>query len=87
MKFPGKLVPDMLPMNKISKVKVLSGYRLELQFDGGVSGTVGLSDKVGEGVFAPWCDPLFFEQVAIGSAVELVWGKKSICVLTPSISR
>lgn len=85
MKFPGKLVPDMITYNKISKVKVLSRYRLE--FDDGVSGTVDLSDKVGEGVFALWCDPLFFEQVAIGSAVEPVWGKKSICVLTPSISR
>jgi hypothetical protein len=59
-------------MNKISKVKILPGYRLELQFDDGVSGTVDLSDKVGQGVFALWRDPLFFEQVAIGSAGELV---------------
>jgi hypothetical protein len=63
-------------MNKISKVKVLPGYRLALQFEDGVSGTVDLSDEVGKGVFALWRDPLFFEQVAIGSAGELVWGEK-----------
>lgn len=63
-------------MKKISKVKVLPGYRLELKFDDGVSGTVDLSDKVEKGVFALWRDPLFFEQVAIGSAGELVWGEK-----------
>ena len=63
-------------MRRISKVKVLPGYRLELEFDDGVSGTVDLSDNVGKGVFALWRDPLFFEQVAIGSVGELVWGEK-----------
>ena len=63
-------------MNRISKVKVLPGYRLHLEFDDGVSGTVDLSENVGKGVFALWRDPLFFEQVAIGSAGELVWGDK-----------
>lgn len=63
-------------MNRISKVKVLPGYRLHLEFDDGVSGTVDLSENVGKGVFALWRDPLFFEQVAIGSAGELVWGEK-----------
>lgn len=63
-------------MNKIVKVKVLPAYRLELEFEDGVCGTVDLSDQVGKGVFALWCDPRFFEQVAIGSAGELVWGEK-----------
>jgi Protein of unknown function (DUF2442) len=63
-------------MKKISKVKVLPGYRLDLEFEDGVSGTVDLSENVGKGVFALWRDPLFFEQVAIGSAGELVWGAK-----------
>ena len=63
-------------MKKISKVKVLPGYRLDLEFEDGVSGTVDLSENVGKGVFALWRDPLFFEQVAIGSAGELVWGEK-----------
>jgi hypothetical protein len=63
-------------MKKICKVKVLPGYRLDLEFEDGVSGTVDLSENVGKGVFALWRDPLFFEQVAIGSAGELVWGEK-----------
>ncbi|MBI2987108.1 MAG: DUF2442 domain-containing protein [Deltaproteobacteria bacterium] len=60
-------------MRKISKVKVLPGYRLQLEFDDRVSGTVDLSENVGKGVFALWCDPLVFEQVRIGSSGELVW--------------
>lgn len=63
-------------MKKIAKVKVLSGYRLELEFDDGVSGIVDLSENVGKGVFALWCDPLAFEQVRIGSSGELVWGDR-----------
>lgn len=63
-------------MRKISKVTVLQGYRLELEFDDGVIGTVDLSDVVGKGVFAVWRDPRFFEQVRIGSSGELVWGEQ-----------
>ena len=63
-------------MKKISKVKVLSGYRLELEFDDGVSGTVDLSEDVGKGVFALWRDSLAFEQVRIGSSGELVWSDR-----------
>ena len=60
-------------MRKISKVKVLPEYRLELEFDDGVSGIVDLSENVGQGVFALWCDPLAFGQIRIGSSGELVW--------------
>ena len=61
-------------MRKISKVKALQGYRLELEFDDGVSGTVDISYLVGNGGFALWCDRPAFEQVRIGSSGELVWG-------------
>jgi Protein of unknown function (DUF2442) len=61
-------------MRRITKVKVLPGYRLELEFDDGVSGIVDLSEAVGKGVFALWRDPVVFEQVCIGSSGELVWG-------------
>ena len=61
-------------MRKVSKVKTLQGYRLGLEFDDGVSGTVDLSDLAGKGVFALWCDRRSFEQVQIGSSGELVWG-------------
>jgi Protein of unknown function (DUF2442) len=60
-------------MRRISNVKALPGYRLELEFDDGVSGTVDLSENVGKGVFALWRNPLAFEQVRIGSSGELVW--------------
>ena len=61
-------------MRKISKVKVLQGYCLELTFDDGVCGMVDLSDLVGRGVFALWRDRHSFEQVQIGSLGELIWG-------------
>ena len=63
-------------MKRISKVKTLPGYRLDLEFDDGVRGVVDVSEDVGKGVFAPWRDPLVFEQVSIGSSGELVWGDR-----------
>jgi len=63
-------------MRRITKVKVLPGYRLELEFDDGVSGVVDLSDTVGKGVFALWRNPLVFEQVRIGSSGELAWSDR-----------
>ncbi|MDO9586278.1 MAG: DUF2442 domain-containing protein [Syntrophales bacterium] len=61
-------------MAKITKVRVLQGYCLELAFDDGVGGVVDLSELVGRGVFALWGDIHVFEQVRIGSFGELVWG-------------
>jgi len=63
-------------MVRITKFKILPGYRLELVFDDGVCGVVDLSNLVGKGVFSSWCDHQFFEQVRIGSFGELVWGNK-----------
>ena len=63
-------------MVRITKFKVLPGYRLELVFDDGVCGVVDLSELVGKGVFSFWRDLHFFEQVRIGSFGELVWGDK-----------
>jgi hypothetical protein len=60
-------------MVKITKVSVISNYRIELSFDDGVSGVVDLSELVGKGVFTLWRDPHIFEQVQIGSFGELVW--------------
>jgi hypothetical protein len=61
-------------LRRIVKVRALQDYRLELEFDDGVSGTVDLSDLVGKGVFALWRDHHAFEQVRIGSFGELAWG-------------
>ena len=63
-------------MTKITKVKVLQGYSLELAFDDGVCGVVDLSELAGRGVFALWDDRHVFEQVRIGSFGELVWGDR-----------
>lgn len=63
-------------MVKITKVRVLEGYRLELVFDDGVSGVVDLSELVGKGVFAFWRDYRAFERVRIGSFGELLWDDK-----------
>jgi hypothetical protein len=62
-------------MHRITKVKVLDGYRVELTFDDGVSGVADLADLAGKGVFAVWNDRRVFEHVRIGSSGELVWGK------------
>ena len=63
-------------MRRITNVKVLPEYRLELEFDDGVCGVVDLSEAVGKGVFGLWRDPLVFEQVRIGSSGELAWGDR-----------
>lgn len=63
-------------MKKVSKVRVLQKYRLELEFDDGASGTVDLSEDVGKGVFALWLEPGAFERVRIGSSGELTWDDK-----------
>jgi Protein of unknown function (DUF2442) len=63
-------------MRRISKVKALPDYHLELEFDDGVAGIVDLSEAVGKGVFAVWLDPFAFGQVRIGSSGELVWGEQ-----------
>jgi hypothetical protein len=60
-------------MRRITKVRAVEGYCLELEFDDGIAGRVDLSDLAGEGVFAPWLDRAAFEAVRIGSSGELVW--------------
>jgi len=63
-------------MNKITDVKVLEDYKLELTFADGTRGTVDLSHLVGKGVFALWKDHDVFREVRIGSSGELVWGEQ-----------
>ena len=63
-------------MVKITEVKVLENYRLEVAFDDGMFGVVDLSGLVGKGVFAAWRDPHVFQQVRIGSFGELAWGDR-----------
>jgi hypothetical protein len=60
-------------MRKVTKIKVLADYRVELQFDDGKGGVVDLSHLVGNGVFAAWTDEKAFQKVRIGESGELVW--------------
>jgi len=62
-------------MHKITDVKVLKDYRLDLTFADGRCGTVDLSHLVGKGIFALWNDYRAFREVRIGSSGELVWGE------------
>ncbi len=60
-------------MRRITNVKALQPYRLELTFDDGTSGTVDLAHLAGRGVFACWNDLAVFERVQIGASGELLW--------------
>ena len=60
-------------MHKVTRVKVLPDYRLELVFDDGETGVVSLAHLAGNGVFAAWTDYAVFRQVRIGESGELVW--------------
>ena len=60
-------------MRKVTRIKVLKDYGVELMFDDGRSGVVDLSHLAGKGVFSAWQDYGFFQQVRIGESGELVW--------------
>jgi hypothetical protein len=62
-------------MKKIVRARALQRYRLELNFDDGVSGTVDVGDLAGRGVFSIWDAPGVFESVRIGPSGELAWGQ------------
>ena len=65
---------------RVTKVKPIPGYRLDVEFDDGVHGIVDLSDFARVGVFAAWLKPGFFEQVAITSEGALTWpGDLDLC--------
>jgi len=57
------------------EVKPLSGYKLWLKYNDGVSGEVDLSYLVGKGVFSVWKDYDIFESVRLGKKGELIWDK------------
>ncbi len=64
-------------MHRIIEAKAMAGYRLLVHFDDGVAGEVDLSDLAGRGVFEIWNDRKQFEDVAIGSAGEVMWGDQA----------
>lgn len=61
-------------MHKIVEIKVLEGYKVWIQFEDGIQGTLDLSDLVGKGVFASWKDPEEFAKVFIDPETHtLAW--------------
>jgi hypothetical protein len=65
---------------KITALKPLPKYRLQLSFADGATGIVDLSEKVGRGVFAIWKNPGVFEQVKIGEFGQPSWpGDVDLC--------
>jgi hypothetical protein len=65
---------------KITTVKALPDYRLELRFDNGERGIVDLSEYAGRGVCAAWEQPGMFEQVAVTDEGAVVWpGEIDFC--------
>ena len=63
-------------MQKVTAVKVLEDYRLDLVFADGKRGIVDLSHLVGKGVFALWDDYRAFRDVRVGTSGELAWGEE-----------
>ncbi|MBM2840360.1 MAG: uncharacterized protein HW412_888 [Bacteroidetes bacterium] len=63
-------------MFKIKKVEALQNYRLQIEFVDGVRGTADVSHLMGKGVFSPWQDPHFFQQVYVGSSGEPRWNEE-----------
>jgi Protein of unknown function (DUF2442) len=62
-------------MIKIIEARTRAPYRLYVKFSDGAEGAVDLSAWAGQGVFAAWDDPAFFERVQINSTGRsLEWG-------------
>lgn len=60
-------------MEKVTQVKVLDGYRLEIFFDDGVHGVVSLSDRLFGPVFEPLKDLKFFAQARVDEFGAVSW--------------
>lgn len=60
-------------MYRIVKVAVLSGYRLDVEFEDGVKGVVSLENDLFGPVFEPLKDPQFFAKVAVDEFGAICW--------------
>jgi hypothetical protein len=60
-------------MEKITQVKALDGYRLEILFDDGVHGVVSLADRLLGPVFEPLKDLKLFTQARIDEFGVVAW--------------
>lgn len=57
----------------LKSAKVLPNYKLNLEFEDGVSGDIDLSQIVGKGVFSFWNDEENFKNYVINDMNKLEW--------------
>lgn len=60
-------------MERVTYVRPLAGFRLELEFDDGARGVVDLSDRLFGPVFEPLRDPEKFAEVNIDEFGAVCW--------------
>ena len=76
----------MRTVHRIVDAQARPGYRLHVRFEDGTQGDVALSELVGKGVFAAWCDPAELAKVVVDSASHTVaWPNgMDLCPITLS---
>jgi hypothetical protein len=60
-------------MPRVRRVLALPQYRLHVEFDDGVSGTIDLSDELEGEVFRPLRDEAVFRQVTVDEFGAVCW--------------
>jgi Protein of unknown function (DUF2442) len=60
-------------MCHVTSVHALDGYRLEVVFSDGTSGTISLQDRLFGPMFEPLRDPSFFKQVRVDDFGAISW--------------
>ena len=55
------------------EVRLLTGFRIWIEFDDGKCGEIDLSDVAGQGIFRAWDEPGAFEKVRITSHRSIAW--------------
>jgi hypothetical protein len=60
-------------MPRVVKVVPLSQYRLHVEFDDGVAGTIDLSGELAREVFQPLRDEAVFRQVTVDEFGAVCW--------------
>ncbi len=61
-------------------VEALPGFRIRVAYTDGVEGIIDLSADVGQGVFFPLLDEVFFQSVHIGDYGQIAWSEEiEIC--------
>ena len=61
----------MEPLEAVAR----ENHRLWLRYDDGACGEVDLSRLVGQGVFAAWSDPAFYQTARLTPHGSVAWGE------------